>query len=112
VSVLISVAYFTLCDRKIMAAMQRRIGPGVVGFFGLLQPAADGVKLVFKESVLPKNSSYALFLSSPVAVFTLSIINWSFVPLVFGESLVVSDVSLLFILSLSTLSVFCIVLAG
>jgi NADH-quinone oxidoreductase subunit H len=112
VSVLVSVAYFTLCDRKIMAALQRRVGPSIVGFFGLLQPLADGVKLVLKEAVVPKNTSYGLFVGSPIFVFTLSVATWSFMPLMFGETVVVSDISILFILAMSTLSVFCIVLAG
>jgi NADH:ubiquinone oxidoreductase subunit H len=112
VSVLISVAYFTLCDRKIMAAIQRRVGPGVVGFFDLLQPLADGVKLVLKEAVFPKNTSYGIFVGAPIFVFTLSVSTWSLMPLMHGESVVVSDISILLILAISSLSVFCIVLAG
>jgi NADH:ubiquinone oxidoreductase subunit H len=111
-ALLVSVAYFTLCDRKIMAAIQRRKGPNTVGFFGLLQPITDGVKLILKESVTPKNTSTAVFIGAPIFVFMLSVMSWSFIPLVFGSVVVESDVSVLYVLALSTLSIFSIVLAG
>lgn len=69
VCVLLAVAFFTLVERKIMAAIQRRKGPNVVGWFGLLQPLADGLKLFLKESINPSSSNSFLFLLSPIWVF-------------------------------------------
>ena len=66
VPLLISVAYFTLAERKLMGGMHRRRGPNVVGFVGLLQPLADGLKLFVKESIIPSNSNYVLFILSPM----------------------------------------------
>ena len=66
---LISVAYFTLAERKIMGAMQRRKGPNVVGTFGLLQPLADGFKLLIKETVIPSNANTVVFILAPIITF-------------------------------------------
>jgi NADH-quinone oxidoreductase subunit H len=73
--ILIAVAYLTLAERKIMGGMQQRYGPNVVGFLGLLQPAADGVKLLLKESVIPTNSNTFSFIFAPVLTFFLSLIG-------------------------------------
>ena len=73
--VLISVAYLTLAERKIMGGMQQRMGPNVVGFFGLLQPLADGLKLLLKESVVPTNSNTFSFIFAPILTFFLSLIG-------------------------------------
>jgi NADH-quinone oxidoreductase subunit H len=73
--VLISVAYLTLAERKIMGGMQQRMGPNVVGFFGLLQPLADGLKLLLKESVIPTNSNTFSFIFAPILTFFLSLIG-------------------------------------
>jgi len=73
--VLISVAYLTLAERKIMGGMQQRMGPNVVGFFGLLQPLADGLKLLLKESVIPTNSNTFGFIFAPILTFFLSLIG-------------------------------------
>ena len=66
VPLLVAVAYLTLAERKVMGSMQRRKGPNVVGFFGILQPLADGLKLLVKEPVLPSNSNILLFLGAPL----------------------------------------------
>src|SRR5690349_3665639 len=73
VCVLISVAYFTLLDRKVMAAVQRRRGPNVVGIWGLLQPLADGFKLLIKETIIPINANSFLFTLAPIITFVVSL---------------------------------------
>ena len=78
--VLISVAYLTLAERKIMGGMQQRMGPNVVGFHGLLQPLADGLKLLLKESVIPTNSNTFSFIFAPILTFFLSLVGWSIIP--------------------------------
>ena len=80
VCILIAVAYFTIAERKVMAAIQRRKGPNVVGFWGLLQPLADGAKLIFKELLIPTRSNAVIFLIAPIMVLVLSIISWSVIP--------------------------------
>jgi len=73
VPILISVAYLTLAERKIMGAMQQRTGPNVVGFFGLLQPLADGLKLLLKETVIPTNANTFSFVFAPILTLFLSL---------------------------------------
>jgi NADH-quinone oxidoreductase subunit H len=109
---LISVAYFTLAERKVMASMQRRKGPNVVGFFGILQPLADGLKLLLKEPVLPNNANTVIFLMAPVMTFVLSLISWSVIP--FGYGTVLSDVNIgiLYIFAVSSLGVYGVLMAG
>ena len=75
IPLLISVAYFTIAERKIMGSIQRRKGPNVIGFIGLLQPLADGLKLFTKETTLPTNANTYLFLMSPALSFILSLIG-------------------------------------
>jgi len=73
--ILISVAYLTLAERKVMGGMQQRFGPNSVGFFGLLQPMADGLKLLLKESVIPTNSNTFSFIFAPILTFFLSLLG-------------------------------------
>jgi len=80
VGVLISIAFFTLVERKLLAAMQRRKGPNVVGLFGILQPLVDGLKLLVKELVFPSSANRFLFRISPVITFILSLLVWVIVP--------------------------------
>lgn len=112
IPLLISVAYFTIAERKIMGSIQRRRGPNVIGFLGLLQPLADGLKLFTKETILPSNSSIIIFLIAPILTFILSLIGWSVIP--FSESLVIADlnVGILYLFATSSLSVYGIVMAG
>jgi NADH-quinone oxidoreductase subunit H len=80
VCVLIIIAYYTIAERKIMAAIQRRRGPNVVGFWGLLQPLADGLKLVVKEIVIPSHANSRIFVMAPLCILTLSLLSWSLLP--------------------------------
>jgi NADH-quinone oxidoreductase subunit H len=112
VPLLISVAYFTIAERKFMGSIQRRRGPNVIGFVGLLQPLADGLKLFVKETILPSNSNIYVFLLAPVLTFVLSLIGWAVIPL--AETIVISDMNLgvLYLLAVSSLSVYGIIMAG
>ena len=91
VLVLIGVAYFTLAERKIMASIQRRRGPNVVGIFGLLQPLADGLKLLCKEMVVPTKANALVFLVAPVLIITLSLVGWLVIPFSPAPSLNISS---------------------
>lgn len=112
VTVLIGVAYYTLCDRKIMAAMQRRSGPNVVGLWGLLQPLADGLKLFLKEFIVPNQSNKVLYFLAPCLSFMLSLLNWIVIPSNFETVLVDLNLSILFIFAISSIGVYGIILAG
>ena len=112
IPLLIAVAYFTLAERKIMGSIQRRRGPNVIGYLGLLQPLADGLKLFVKETILPSNSNLFLFILAPLLTFILSLIGWSVIPL--SETIVISDlnVGIMYLFAISALSVYGIILAG
>ena len=147
VMVLVGVAYFTLAERKIMASIQRRRGPNVVGIFGLLQPLADGLKLLCKEMVVPTKANSVVFLVAPVAIITLSLLGWLVIPFSGAPTLVQSNhlptwivnpvsfytisssnwwtparnfyypiadlnLSILFLLAISSLNVYGIIIAG
>lgn len=112
IPLLISVAYFTIAERKLMGIIQRRKGPNVIGFIGLLQPLADGLKLFAKETILPSNSNLFVFLFAPALTFILSLIGWAVIP--FSEEVVLADlnVGILYLFAVSSLSVYGIVMAG
>ncbi len=112
VCVLLAVAFFTLVERKIMAAIQRRKGPNVIGWFGLLQPLADGLKLFLKESINPSSSNSFLFLLSPIWVFLISIITWAPIAFPGFNSLVFLNLGVMYILAASSLGVYGIIIAG
>ena len=112
VPLLISVAYFTLAERKLMAGMHRRRGPNVVGLVGLLQPLADGLKLFVKESIIPSNSNYILFILSPMVTFILSLVGWGLIPYGFGRVLSDVNLGLLYLFMISSLGVYGIICAG
>lgn len=112
VPLLISVAYFTLAERKILGSIQRRRGPNVVGVFGLLQPLADGFKLLVKETVLPSNSNKFLFILSPIITFVISLMGWAIIP--YDNYSLLSDINigLLYLFAISSLGVYGIIMSG
>jgi len=112
VPLLIAVAYFTIAERKIMGAIQRRRGPNVVGYIGLLQPLSDGLKLFVKETTLPNSSDLSIFLLAPSFAFILSLMGWAVIP--FAEGIVLCNLNLgvLYLFAISSLNVYSILFAG
>ncbi|NMG33317.1 NADH-quinone oxidoreductase subunit NuoH [Azoarcus sp. TTM-91] len=109
---MVCVAYLTLAERKVIGYMQVRIGPNRVGPMGLLQPVADGVKLLLKEIVIPSGASKGLFIVGPILALAPSLVAWAVVP--FDDGLVLADVNagLLFLLAVTSLEVYGVVVAG
>ena len=109
---LVGVAYLTLAERKVIAAIQLRKGPNVVGPFGLFQPIADGLKLFTKETVIPTGANQVVFLLAPVLTFSLSLVAWAVIP--FDEGWVLADINvgILYLFAISSLGVYGIIMAG
>ncbi|MEM7044757.1 MAG: NADH-quinone oxidoreductase subunit NuoH [Pseudomonadota bacterium] len=112
IPLLLSVAYLTYAERKVIGAMQLRQGPMVVGPMGLLQPIADAVKLLMKETIFPTGANKVVFILAPVITFTLAMIGWAVIP--FGEGLVIADINVgvLYLFAISSLGVYGILMAG
>ena len=112
VPLLIAVAYLTLMERKVMAAMQRRRGPNVNGPFGMFQAFADAIKMITKETVIPAGANRALFLFAPFLTFSLAMLAWAVIPT--GNGLAVADINvgILYLLAISSLGVYGILIAG
>jgi NADH-ubiquinone oxidoreductase chain 1 len=110
--ILLSVAFMTIIERKQLAAHQRRVGPQVVGYYGILQPFSDALKLILKETVIPSQSNKVLFYLAPVSTLIFSLLGWGVIP--FGQGLTLFDFSLgiFYTLALSSLGVYGILFAG
>ena len=112
VPLLVAVAYLTYFERKVIAAMQLRKGPNVVGPFGLLQPFTDGVKLLAKETILPSGANKVIFLAAPMLTFVLSLIAWAVIPFDAGMVLADINVGVLYLFAISSLGVYGVIMAG
>ncbi|KAM9955045.1 hypothetical protein ACTFIR_012889 [Dictyostelium discoideum] len=112
IGLLIGVAFATLLERKVMAAMQKRRGPNVVGFVGLLQPLADGLKLVLKETIIPIVADKIIYAIAPILTFTISIVLWSVIAVGVQSVFASINSGVIFILAISSIGVYGIILAG
>ena len=112
IPILLSVAYLTYAERKVIGAMQQRRGPNVVGPFGLLQPIADAIKLFLKETIIPTKSNRGVFIAAPCITFILAIVAWAVIP--FGEQMVLANINvgILYLFAISSLGVYGILMAG
>jgi len=112
VPLLISVAYFTLAERKILGVIQRRRGPNVIGVYGLLQPLADGFKLLVKETIIPSSANKFLFILSPIITFLISLMGWAIIPFDKTAFLAEINIGILYIFAISSLGVYGIIMSG
>ena len=112
VPLLIAVAYLTYAERKVLAFSQLRKGPNVVGPFGLLQPFADGLKLLHKETIVPSGANHFVFIAAPMVTFTLSLVAWAVIPFNPGVVIANINVGILYLFAISSLGVYGIILAG
>ena len=110
VPLLVSVAYMTYAERKILAAMQLRVGPNVVGPFALMQPFADALKMMMKETVVPTGANRVLFLLAPVLTFVLAMIAWAVIPMGDGWAIADINVGVLYLFAVSSLGVYGILI--
>ena len=109
---ILSIAFLTLLERKVLAAMQRRRGPNVIGIYGFLQAFADGVKLILKETIIPSSSNYIIFILSPILIFSLSLYGWAVIPFIKGVVIADLELGLLILLAISSLSVYGVIMSG
>ncbi len=112
VPLMLAVAYMTYAERKIIGAMQLRLGPNRVGFGGLLQPIADALKLLFKEIIFPDKANLYLYILAPILAIMPAITVWAVIPFGDGLSATNIDISLLFVLAIGSIGVYGIILAG
>ena len=112
VPVLLIVAFVTVAERKTMASMQRRLGPNVVGYYGLLQAFADALKLIIKEYISPTQANLVLFFLGPIITLIFSLLGYAVVP--YGPGMAIWDFNLgiLYMLAVSSLATYGILLAG
>jgi NADH:ubiquinone oxidoreductase subunit H len=112
IPIVITVAFYTLAERKIIAAIQRRTGPNIVGVWGILQPFADALKAIIKEQVKPLRAGFYLFLFAPILTFFISLLALNFLCFKFSRSFFDEYLNFLFFLSISSFNVFGIIFAG
>jgi len=112
VPLLIGVAYLTYFERKVMGAIQLRKGPNVVGPFGLWQPFADALKMVFKETIFPTGADRVLFALAPMITFGLAVTAWAVIPVDNGWAVANINVGILYLFAISSLGVYGIIIAG
>ena len=112
VSLLISIAYLTLAERKVLGYMQVRKGPNVVGVYGLFQPLADGLKLFIKEIIIPNHANMLIYIVAPILSLTLAFIAWGVIP--YGPGVVLSDlgIGVLYLFVVSSISVYAVLMSG
>jgi NADH-quinone oxidoreductase subunit H len=112
VPVLVIMAYLVYAERKVIGAMHLRKGPNVVGPLGLFQPFADGIKLFFKETVLPTDANRAIYLFAPMITFIVALVAWAVIP--FGDGLVLADINVgvLYVFAVSSLGIYGVIMAG
>lgn len=110
--VLIGIAYITLAERKIMGSMQRRVGPNIVGIYGILQPISDGIKLIIKEIIIPQQSNKLYYFIGPILILTFNFIIWVPFPFIFGIQIQDLNNGILYILAISSLSVYLLLYSG
>ncbi len=112
VPLMICMAMLTYMERKVIAAIQMRRGPNVVGFLGLLQPFADGLKLLLKETILPTQANKVIFLMAPMLTFILALVGWAVIPI--APNFVIADINvgILYLFAVSSLGVYGIIMAG
>ena len=109
---ILGIAYLTYMERKVIGFMQLRVGPSVVGPFGLLQPIADALKLMHKEVILPTNANKVIFLLAPMLTFALSLIAWAVIPLSGKGAIANINVGILYLFAISSLGIYGIIMAG
>ena len=112
IPIMISVAYLTYAERKVIGAMQLRRGPNVVGPFGLLQPIADGLKLFTKETIIPSGGNRGVFIAAPCITFVLALVAWAVIPFDYGMVLADINVGILYLFAISSLGVYGVLMAG
>lgn len=112
IPLLLFIAYLTYFERKVIGAIQLRKGPNVVGPFGLLQPIADGIKLLTKETIFPNNCNKLLFVFSPILTFTLALLGWAVIPIDFKIVLANINVGIMYVFAISSLGIYGIIVAG
>jgi NADH-quinone oxidoreductase subunit H len=112
VPLLLAVAYLTYAERKVLAMAQLRKGPNVVGPFGLLQPIADAVKLLMKETVIPSGANRLVFVAAPILTFVLALVAWAVIPFADGVAVSNINVGVLYLFAISSLGVYGVIMAG